>query len=176
MVSHDSIAITKLTTREKIEELSTSCDKCGHCCSYDSGFFLPEDIVRIASKMGIPKDEFIKEFLVPCKVYNKDIYKAKTKDGKKPYGECTFLDKEEGCVIHEFKPLHCKLTRGCGEHGEQLSSWFTLNYLLDPNDSQAIREWAITLQTHRTIPGGELLELVPDKEKLSKILNHELLK
>ena len=54
--------------------------------------------------------------------------------------------------------------------GEQLSIWFVLNHLLDPHDPEAIRQWASYLKTHPTIPGGELHQLVSDKQKLHKIL------
>ena len=54
--------------------------------------------------------------------------------------------------------------------------WFDLNYFMDAEDPQSIREWAIRLNLKPTIPGGNLHELVPDQEKLKKILHYHELK
>jgi len=51
-----------------------------------------------------------------------------------------------------------------------------LNYIVNSSDPEAIRLWAEYLKTHPTIPGGDLEELVPDKERLKKILNFEILR
>jgi hypothetical protein len=51
-----------------------------------------------------------------------------------------------------------------------------LNYVLDHQDPDAIRQWAVYLKTHPTIPGGELEELVPDKEMRDKIMSYEILR
>jgi len=105
-------------------------------------------------------------------VFNTEIHKAKTIKDDKPYGHCTFFDKNEGCTIHKVKPLHCRVGNGCNEHGEKLAIWFALNYLVKKEDPQSIREWAIYLKTNPTIPGGSLADLVPDKERLGKMLDH----
>ena len=92
-----------------------------------------------------------------------------------PYGECVFHDKKQGCTIHEVKPLHCKVG-SCNDHGEAIHLWFTINYFVNKNDPESVRQWATYLKTHPTIPGGELEDLVPDKEMLSKILSYEILR
>jgi len=52
-----------------------------------------------------------------------------------------------------------------------------LNYLVNKNDPESIRQYAAYLKSGgKTIPGGKLEELIPDKEKLKKILNFEQLK
>lgn len=51
-----------------------------------------------------------------------------------------------------------------------------LNHQVNVNDPESIRQYAIYLKTHTTIPGGELEELVPDKERLRKILDFTILK
>ena len=81
-----------------------------------------------------------------------------------------------GCKIHKVKPLQCRIGN-CGEHGEELSIWFMLNYLVNTKDPESIRQYNIYLQSGgKTIPGGNLEELIPDKEELKKILNFEQLK
>ena len=97
------------------------------------------------------------------------------KNGKK-YGTCIFFNTQEGCRIHDVKPLQCKIS-SCNEYGEEISVWFNLNYFVNPNDPNSIREWKTYLGSGgKNIPGGNLDELVPDKEKLRKILNYEVLK
>ena len=169
-----SFSITKDTPVEHVLRLGQECEQCGHCCSYGSGYFLPEDIARISKKLGMNEDDFKKEFLEETEAFNKRIHKPKL--SKKPFGECVFLDKSKGCSIHDVKPLHCKVAKGCGEHGQELSLWFTLNYLVDPADPESVRQWAIYLKTHPTIPGGELRQLVKDEKLLNEMLNFDRLK
>lgn len=171
------VKITSYTPLDEVEKLGSYCEKCGHCCSFGSGFFLAEDVRRIAKAMNMKKDDFIKEFLEETESFNTKLHKAKTiKENNKPYGKCTFYSKENGCEIHEIKPLHCKVGKGCGEEGEHISVWFALNYLVNVNDPESIRQWAVYLHDNPTIPGGELLDLVKDKEKLQKILSYEILR
>ncbi len=166
------MVIRKTTPLEEVEKLGDGCTRCGHCCSFGSGYFLDEDIARIASKLNMRKKDFIKEFLEEKEVYNTKVHKSKIRNTSKPYGPCVFFSRADGCVIHEIKPLHCRVGMGCGRHGEEISHWFALNYLVDPDDPESVRQWALCLRYKDTIPGGRLHELVPDKEKLGKILNY----
>ena len=171
-----SIMITKHTPERYIQKLAQECRKCGHCCLHDSGIFLEDDIERISKFMGVPIEEFKARFLEEKEIYNKRVWKAKLKRQGKPFGPCLFLNDDNKCDIHEVKPKHCKVASGCGEYGQQLNLWFMLNYVLEPSDPEAIRQWATYLRTHPTIPGGELHELIPDKDELGKILSYERLK
>ncbi len=172
-----SVGISKHTPVEYIKTLAKDCEKCGHCCSYGSGYFVNEDIDRISKKLGIKKEKLKQDFLVELEIFNSNVHKAKLKNkDEKPFGPCIFFDEQDGCTIHEIKPLHCSLSKGCGSYGEYISEWFTLNYLVKPHDPESIRQWAQYLKTCETIPGGQLHELVPDKDKLSKILNYEIIK
>ncbi len=171
-----SIHITKDTPQEYVEKIAKECDRCGHCCSYGSGIFLEQDIARVADFLGIREEELINDFLEEQVHFNKKIYRAKLRKQKgRPYGSCYFFDKKHGCMIHEKKPLHCRLTKGCGEYGQELGIWFLLNYIIDAADPQSLRDYAAYLKTHPTIPGGELHNLIKDKELLNKILSHEIL-
>jgi Fe-S-cluster containining protein len=172
-----SFSITKQTPIMDVLKLGKTCDRCGHCCSFGSGYFLNDDIESISRSIGIPKDEFIKEFLEEHEAFNTKIHKAKLNRQKnRPYGSCTFFRPEEGCTIHSKKPLHCAVAKGCGEHGQALSIWFALNYLVNPADPESVRQWASYLKVHPTIPGGELRHLVKDERLLKDILNYQKLK
>ncbi len=170
-----SVMITKGTHKSYVERLSSDCSMCASCCRYDSGIFLDDDIKKISGRLGIPEEDFRKRFLEEKTIYNKTVHKGKLKRDGKPYGQCVFLD-DNLCSIHDFKPEHCRLASGCGEFGQEINIWFMLNFVLDPDDPQAIREWAQYLKTHPTIPGGNLHELVPDRKRLDRILNYDILK
>ncbi|MEK0322612.1 MAG: hypothetical protein QQN47_07550, partial [Nitrosopumilus sp.] len=93
----------------------------------------------------------------------------------KPYGKCVFFDKELGCKIHEAKPLECKVAMGCKDYGEELSIWFMLNHFVNKDDAESVRQYASYLKTDgKTLEGASLKELVPDKNKLKKILKFEI--
>jgi len=170
-----SVMITTKTPQKYIEKLGEKCEICGHCCKFDSGIFLADDIKKVAGSLGIPPDDFKKRYLEEKKIFNRDVHKAKLKREGKPFGPCVFLDEKQ-CAIHDFKPVHCKIASGCNEFGQEINLWFMLNFIVDENDPQAIREWAQYLKTHPTIQGGNLHELVPDKVKLERILNYKILK
>jgi len=65
---------------------------------------------------------------------------------------------------------------GCKDYGEDAMIWFMLNYLIDKQDPEAIRQYAQYLETGgKKIPGGELKEIIADTTKLKKILSYETL-
>jgi len=49
----DKATITKETTLKEALSLGEPCQRCGHCCSYGSGFFLDKDITRVAKHLKI---------------------------------------------------------------------------------------------------------------------------
>jgi Fe-S-cluster containining protein len=108
-------------------------------------------------------------------LFNTNLSRPKIKKEDKPYGECIFLQNKK-CTIQKVKPLQCRVGN-CNEHGERLSKWFMLNYLVNKDDPESIRQYAAYLSSGgKTIEGGKLEEIIPDKEKLKKILNFEQLK
>jgi Fe-S-cluster containining protein len=172
-----SFSITRQTPIAHVLKLGKSCERCGHCCSFGSGYFLIEDIEKISKSIGIPREEFVKDFLEEYEVFNTKIHKAKLNRQKnRPYGSCTFFRQDAGCTIHDIKPMHCAIAKGCGEHGQALSAWFALNYLVNPSDPESVRQWASYLKANPTIPGGELRNLVKDEKLLKDILSYEKLK
>lgn len=119
--------------------------------------------------------EVKEKYLEEKGLFNTKLLRPKLKTTNKPYGECIFLENKR-CKIHKVKPLQCKVGN-CGRDGEMLSIWFMLNYLVNKDDPESIRQYADYLKSGgKIIPGGKLEELVPDKEKLKEILNFEQLK
>ena len=155
--------------------LGQECRQCAHCCSHGSGFLIGNDKKNIAEFLKITEKEFKEKYLEEKELFNTKLSRPKLKTNDKPYGECVFL-QDKKCKVHTVKPFQCRVGN-CNEHGEELSQWFMLNYLVNKDDPESIRQYAAYLKSGgKTIPGGKLEELVPDKEKLKKILNFERLK
>ena len=154
------------------------CNSCNHGCRYGSGFLAEDDAKNIASFLKISEEELKKEFLEEKDMFNKKMLRPKLlKQEGKPYGQCVFYSDKKGCAIHAAKPLECKTSIGCKEEGEELSVWFMVNYIIDSKDPESIRQYAQYIKSGgRLIKGAELEKLVPDKEKLRKILSYEILK
>ena len=170
--------LTKKTHVKEVLELAHPC-KCEACtvgCRHGSGFLVGEDIPRIAKFFGITEDVLKKEFLEEVDKFNTKKFRPRVLRKDKQYGKCIFFDEEIGCKVHEVKPLECKISMGCKEYGEQLSLWFMLNHFVNKNDPESIRQYATYLKSGgKTLSGAKLEELVPDKEKLKKILSYEIL-
>ena len=169
--------IAKDTPVNEVLKLTNPC-KCEACtvgCRHGSGFLVEEDIPRIAKFMNISEDVLKKEFLEEVEKFNTRRYRPKILRKDKPYGKCIFFDEEIGCKIHEAKPLECKTSMGCRDYGEELSIWFMLNHFVNKDDAESVRQYASYLKSGgKIIPGAELKDLVPDKEKLRKILSFEI--
>lgn len=174
----EKINLTKSTPVEEVLKLSNPC-KCESCtvgCRHGSGFLVKEDIPRIAKFMGITEEVLKKDFLEEVEKFNTKKYRPKILRKNKPYGKCIFFDGEIGCKVHEVKPLECKISMGCKDFGENLSLWFMLNHFVNKDDAESVRQYASYLKTSgKTLRGAELKDLVPDKEKLKKILSLEIL-
>lgn len=168
--------IAKNTNLKKALELGKSCKKCGHCCSHGSGALADDDLKKIAKFLKTTEKELKKTCLDEVERFNtKRLRPIIIKKGK-PYGRCIFLDENEGCKINSVKPLECKVGN-CSEHGEQLSLWFMLNYFVNADDPESVRQYAAYLKTGgKMLKGGKLEEIVPDKEKLNKILKYKILR
>ena len=155
--------------------MGQECRQCAHCCSHGSGFLIGDDLGNMAEFLGMKEKEVKEKYLEEKELFNTKLSKPKLKTNDKPYGECIFLSNKK-CKIHKVKPLQCKVGN-CNENGEQLSIWFMLNYLVNTNDPESIRQYSAYLKSGgKTIPGGKLEEIIPDKEKLKKILSFERLK
>ncbi len=148
------------------------CEKCEHGCKFGSGFMTEEDIKKMAAFLKITEEELKEKYLDEFEKFHTKRHKPKIKKKDMPYGQCIFFG-EEGCKVHPAKPLECKIAMGCKEYGEDLITWFNLNYFVDPDDPQSVREWAIYLESGgNKIPGSELNDLIKDKKELKKILDY----
>ena len=153
------------------------CSSCNHGCKFGSGSLAGDDAGNIAKFLGMSEEDLKKGFLEEVELFNKKLQRPKLiREKGKPYGRCVFFDDEKGCTIHEVKPLECKTSIQCKDYGEELSVWFMLNHAVDANDAESIRQYAKYIKSGgKLIPGSLLLDLIPDKEKLKKILSYEIL-
>ena len=170
--------ITKFTPLKEVLQLAHPC-KCRACsvgCMHGSGALADKDIPRIVKYLGISEDELKNKFLEELEKFNTKKYRPKILRKDKPYGKCIFYDEKDGCKIHDVKPLECKISMGCKDYGEKISLWFMLNHFVNKDDAESIRQYASYLKSGgKTLEGAKLEDLVPDKEKLKRILNYEIM-
>ena len=172
--------ITKSTPLKDVLKLAApcQCDSCNHGCKFGSGSLAEGDSKKIAEFLKISEENLKKDFLEETELFNKKIFKPRLLRQKgKIHGRCVFYDDNKGCTIHAVKPLECKTSLQCKDYGEDLSVWFMVNHIVDPNDPESIRQYSQYIKSGgKIIAGAELEKLVPDKEKLKKILNYGILK
>jgi Fe-S-cluster containining protein len=75
---------------------SYDCRKCNNCCKEYTVFLNTEDVERIAARLGLSRDAFIREYLAEAD----DVYAIK----KQP---CGFLNMDGGCQIYACRPTDC---------------------------------------------------------------------
>ena len=171
--------LTKNTPLKEVLKLAypCRCDACTVGCRHGSGFLVNEDIKKIAEFLNIEEEVLKKEFLEEIEKFNTKLFRPKIIRKNKPYGKCIFFSEEEGCKIHDVKPLECKISMGCKQYGEELSLWFMLNHFVNKEDAESIRQYAAYLKSGgKALQGAELKDLVPDEEKLRKILEFKILR
>ena len=172
--------ISKNTPLKDVLKLAAPCrcNACNHGCKFGSGSLAGDDTKNIAEFLGVSEIDLKKGFLEKTELFNKTILRPKLiMEENKTYGQCVFYDDAKGCTIHEVKPLECKTSIQCKDYGEDLSVWFMLNHVVDTKDPESIRQYAQYLKSGgKIITGASLQELVPDKEKLNKILSYEILR
>jgi Fe-S-cluster containining protein len=152
------------------------CEACSHGCTMGSGFLVDEDIPKLASLLHISEEELKAEHLEQVEKFHTTRFRPKLVKNRHGYGKCTFYDEEKGCTVHEAKPLHCKVAMGCKDYGEDIDLWFHLNHFVDADDPESVRQFASYLAAGgKTLPGGKLEDIVPDKERLKRILGYKIL-
>jgi len=170
--------IAKNTPLKEVLKLAApcSCNACNNGCEFGSGLLAGKDLKNISKFLNIPEEELKSSFLEETELFNKKLFRPKLLRHKnKPYGRCIFYNDGEGCAIHPVKPLECKTSINCRDYGEELSVWFKVNYLVDLNDPESIRQYSQYIKSGgKLIPGSELENLVPDKERLRRILSYEI--
>ena len=172
--------ITKSTPLKEVLKLASpcQCDSCNHGCRFGSGALAGDDTKNISKFLKIPEEELKNNFLEEKELLNRKILKPKLlRENGKVHGRCVFFDDKKGCTIHEVKPLECRTSIQCKDYGEDLSVWFMVNHIVDLNDAESIRQYSQYIKTGgKVIPGAELVNLVPDTDKLKKILSYEILR
>lgn len=169
--------ITRETSLKEILKFAPvcSCESCKHGCRVGSGILAKNDSRKIAKFLNLSEDILKKKYLEQVEMFNKVFFRPKILRQGKPYGKCIFF--EDKCTIHKVKPLQCRITMGCKPYGEELSLWFMLNYIIDKDDAESIRQFALYLKSGgKTLRGGELKDFVPDRKVLNKILGYKILR
>jgi len=161
--------IEKRTPKGTILKLGKECKKCGHCCSFTSGFVLESEIPKISEVLNVNQEEFARRYLDECALFNTKIHRIKKK-GR----QCTFLHMKT-CKIHRIKPFYCRISN-CQKNGEAIQEWFMLNYLVNQFDPISVREWNIRLKIKGTIKGGRIEDIVPDKQLREDIMAYKILR
>lgn len=163
--------ITRETPLQRALELGSKCQRRNNCCRHGSGALAMDDEERIAAYLKITREELRQKYLEPVTRLATTLQRPKSIMAKgRPWGPCIFF--RDGCAIQEVKPLECRVGT-CSEDGEDLSIWFMLNFFLDMGNPESVREYASYLRYRKTIPGGKLEELIPDKKVRDAILNRE---
>ncbi len=172
--------ITKNTPLKDVLKLAAPCEcsSCNHGCSYGSGSLAEDDSKKIAEFLGITEKKLKDEFLNEVEMFGRKILKPKLiKEKNKVYGKCIFFDEKKHCTIHPVKPLECKTSIQCKDYGEDLSVWFMVNHVVDANNPESVRQYSQYIKSGgKVLSGASLHELVPDKERLKKILSYGILK
>lgn len=176
---NSATVIRKDTPASEILRLTPPC-RCTACmqqCTYGSGFATDDELQKIAKHLGISENDLKEKLFEKRTLLNTTLHRPKTKTPEKPFGECIFFDKKQGCTIHEVKPLQCKLAMGCKEYGNETMTWFLVNHFLNPADPQSIREYATYIKTGGTVLAGAKLEDVcPNTELREQIISYKRLK
>ncbi|MBS3136063.1 YkgJ family cysteine cluster protein [Candidatus Woesearchaeota archaeon] len=171
--------IEKKTELKEILKLAPACrcESCSHGCKMGSGLLADGDKKAIAKFLNVAEKELAESYLEEVTLLNRKMLRPKILREGKPYGRCMFYDDEKGCTVHPVKPLQCKVSMGCGAHGEELMAWFMLNHILDIDDPESIRQYSVYLKScGKLIKGGKLSEIVEDKATLRKISNYTILR
>lgn len=162
----------KVSTRlDEILKLQSpcSCNSCNNGCKFGSGVFTDDQIKSLAKFLNKTEKQTKEQYLEKITKLNTTLFKPKIiKKKNKPYGRCIFFNNNK-CDIHKVKPLECKIAMPCKEYGEDLIIWFMLNYFLDKDDIESLRQWKIHIEIGgKKIPGSELNELTT-KQNIKKI-------
>ncbi len=96
---------------EVIRHIHFECTNCGLCCKANRIPLREEDIERL-QEQGYELDQLFEEIspvLISSQNIDGNFIKAYILR-KKPFSnECIFLDENNMCKVHEFKPLACRI-------------------------------------------------------------------
>jgi len=167
------------TKKENVLKLTHACKclKCSQSCKFGSGSLIDEEIPLLAQYLGLSESELKEKYLETVEKFNTKRFRPKVlRKGDLPYGQCIFYDENKGCTIHPVKPFECRIAMNCKPYGEELITWFNLNYFLNTNDPESLRQFKIYLESGgNTLPGAEFQNIF-NEEILKKLNNYEDLK
>ena len=96
---------------EVLRHVFFECSNCTECCKLNNIPATEEDIIKMVEN-GVEVDqaiEVLSPILIPCPNIENGVTKAYILRKKPFVNECAFLNENNLCNIHEFKPLACKL-------------------------------------------------------------------
>lgn len=108
---------------------SCTCNLCVSCCHRTPGWFKPGEAEKAAALLGMPFEEFKKEYLIqeywvgdaehgniyilsPRKTWQPKGFERAAYSDAFTVGTCIFLENDL-CKIHAEKPFECKQALGC---------------------------------------------------------------
>jgi len=108
------------------------CDECVSACRNDPGRLVPDDVSKLARRLGISERDLENDYLVrvpvasdgqtvhalaPAKRKGRRFVAEPGTDAPDYYaseqGRCIFLDDTDRCSVHEAKPFECGAYMGC---------------------------------------------------------------
>lgn len=147
------------------------CKRCEHPCTFGSGAFIEGEIEKLTTFLDINQKEVNEKYLEKLTKFNTTLFRPKIiRKDDNPYGKCIFFDDINGCKIHAVKPFECKVAMGCKDYGEELITWFDLNYFFDPDDLGSLREYKIYIESGGSVLKGAEFENFTN-EKINKKMN-----
>ena len=168
--------ISRDTPKKTVLELGKAeckAAKCSFCCTYGSGILEASDIPRIAKFLRLTEEELKERHLDEVERFHTKGFRPKIKAKDRPYGPCVFHNAKVGCTIHPVRPLQCRIGN-CNQHSADLQKWFDLNYFVNADDPQSIRDYSLWLEFNEPLPGGRLNELVPNESRRKQVLSYEV--
>jgi len=96
---------------EVLRHIQFECNNCTACCKLNNIPITEKDVIRMMEN-GIEADQAVEDFspiLIASKNLDNGLIKAYMLRKKPFVKECAFLDENNLCKIHGFKPLACQL-------------------------------------------------------------------
>jgi len=113
--------------KRKRDQLA-KCKQCGSCCYYRIPLTLL-DIQNLAEGLQQSPAEIMASYISPHSFINGQLYELK----KRNAGACVFLNAQNRCIIHTFKPLICRLYSCAYQTTEKTTKDQVLNLSLAHN-------------------------------------------
>ncbi|MFH2021588.1 MAG: YkgJ family cysteine cluster protein [archaeon] len=163
--------ITYKTKKEEIEKLSFPC-KCPACenpCRFGSGALVDGDLKKLSDNLGLTEKETKEKYLEEITRFGTTLLKPKVMRKDLPYGKCIFFEEDKGCKVHDAKPTECRIAMGCKDYGEEIITWFHLNYYLDTSKPESVRQYKLYVESGGKVLDGGELHSIATTEQLEKI-------